>query len=278
MISFLIFFLACPLPPEDNTSQNNNNNNNPKRHNQSNNGNKANTIGTPPTPGNGGGGGGGQNMGQGQQNNNGAQVRGAAGGAPGGAPGGILHDMSQLKEQNSQEDVLKGEHVMIRGTISGSCEGKLRLDVLSLTDSPADAQTKGPLTGKDLDEAGEFAIAVPKGSSVSLTALCDDNNDGKITEKDDKLSSGARIGSISEDKDNVELVLESIQPPTGGPDGGSSGGGPGAGGPGAGGPGAGGPGAGGSEAPTPDGANDALKGSSEGGSEGASKDPPSPNK
>ena len=137
---------------------------------------------------------------------------------------------------------------------------KKRLDVLSLTDSPADAQTKGPLTGKDLEEAGEFTIAVPKGSSVSLTALCDDNKDGKITEKDDKLSSGARIGSISEDKDNVELVLEAIQPPTGGPDGGSGGpgaggpgsdapnsGGPGAGGPGAGGPGAGGPGAGGTD-------------------------------
>ena len=250
MISFFLFFLACPLPPEDNTSQNNNNNRNPKMQNQQNqqNNGKGNTIGTPPTPGSGG-----QNMGQ--QNNNGAQVRGGTGGAPGGAPGGILHDMSQLKEQNSQEDVLKGEHVMIRGTIAGSCEGKLRLDVLSLTDSPADAQTKGPLTGKDLEEAGEFTIAVPKGSSVSLTALCDDNKDGKITEKDDKLSSGARIGSISEDKDNVELVLEAIQPPTGGPDGGS--GGPGAGGPGsdvpssgvpgAGGPGAGGPGAGGTD-------------------------------
>ena len=82
-----------------------------------------------------------------------------------------------------------------------------------------------------------------------MTALCDDNGDQKITEKDDKLSPGARIGKVDSDKDNVELVLESIQPPSGGPDGSSSGG-PGAGGhrcrrTGAGGPGAVEPGAGG---------------------------------
>ena len=235
MTALFLFLLGCPLPPEENTANNNVGNRNPNMQNQPNNGanQNKNNIGTPPTPGNGG-----------QQNP--GQVRGAAGGAPGGAPGGVLHDLSQLKEQQSQEDILKGTHVLIRGSISGECNGALRLDALSLTDSPADAQTKGPLTGKDLEEAGEFVIAVPKGSSISLTALCDDNNDQKITEKDDKLSPGARIGSIDEDKDNVELVLESIQPPTGGPSEGNSGsGGPGSGGPGAGGPGAGGPGAGG---------------------------------
>ena len=59
--------------------------------------------------------------------------------------------------------------------------------------------------------------------------------DKKNTEKDDKLSPGARIGKVDSDKENVELVLESIQPPSGGPDGAS--GGPGAGGPDAGAPG-----------------------------------------
>ena len=111
------------------------------------------------------------------------------------------------------------------------------LDVLSLTDSPSDAQTKGPLTGKTLDGTGEFVIAVPKDSSISITALCDENKDQKITEKDDKLSPGARLGKMDDDKENVELVLESIQSPS------ATGGAPGAGGPGAGGPGAGGPGA-----------------------------------
>ena len=246
MTAIFIFLLGCPLPPEENTNNNNrapqqNNGGSPPQQGQAggaNNAGSGNSIGTPPTPG-----GGGQNPGV---------VQGAAGGAPGGAPGGVLHDLGQLKEQKTQKDILAGEHVQIRGTISGECNGVVRLDVLSLTDSPADTQTKGPLTGKDLEGTGEFVIAVPKDSSISLTALCDDNGDQKITEKDDKLSPGARIGKVDSDKENVELVLESIQPPSGGPDGSS--GGPGAGGPGADGPGAGGPGAGGPGAGGPGGA------------------------
>ena len=249
MMAIFLFLLGCPLPPEENANNNNrapqqNNGGSPPQQGQAggaNNSGGGNSIGTPPTPG-----GGGQNPGV---------VQGAAGGAPGGAPGGILHDLGQLKEQKAQKEILAGDHVQIRGTISGECNGTVRLDVLSLTDSPADTQTKGPLTGKDLEGTGEFVIAVPKDSSISLTALCDDNGDQKITEKDDKLSPGARIGKVDSDKENVELVLESIQPPSGGPDGSS--GGPGAGGPGAGGPGAGGPGAGGSggEAPPSGGAS-----------------------
>ena len=239
MIAILALLLGCPLPPEENTTNNNrgpqqNNGGAPAQQGQTGGGNNAgggNNIGVPPTPGSGNAG------------NNPGVVQGAAGGAPGGAPGGILHDLGQLKEQKTQKDILAGDHVQIRGTISGECNGTVRLDVLSLTDSPADTQTKGPLTGKDLEGTGEFVIAVPKDSSISLTALCDDNGDKKITEKDDKLSPGARIGKVDSDKENVELVLESIQPPSGGPDGSS--GGPGAGGPGAGGPGAGGPGVGG---------------------------------
>ena len=256
MIAMLAFLLGCPLPPEEPTA--NNNNRNPQQKNTgapSQQGQPAgqqgqsggNNIGVPPTPGSG-------NAGQ-----NPGVVQGAAGGAPGGAPGGVLHDLGQLKEQKGQKEILAGDHVQIRGTISGECNGTVRLDVLSLTDSPADTQTKGPLTGKDLDGTGEFVIAVPKDSSISLTALCDDNGDQKITEKDDKLSPGARIGKVDSDKENVELVLESIQPPSGGPDGGPGAGGPGAGGPGAGGPGAGGPGAG-EETPNAEGAGAPVEG------------------
>ncbi|MAA78761.1 MAG: hypothetical protein CL916_05835 [Deltaproteobacteria bacterium] len=234
MIAILALLLGCPLPPEEpktntNRTPQQNSGGAPVQQGQAGGGNN---IGVPPTPGSG-------NAGK-----NPAVIQGAAGGAPGGAPGGVLHDLGQLKEQKTQKDILAGDHVQVRGTISGECNGPVRLDVLSLTDSPADTQTKGPLTGKDLEGTGEFVIAVPKDSSISLTALCDDNGDQKITEKDDKLSPGARIGKVDSDKDNVELVLESIQPPSGGPDGGSGAGGPGAGGPGAGGPGAGGPGAG----------------------------------
>ena len=262
MIAILALLLGCPLPPEEPKTNNN-------RAPQQNSGGGApaqqgqagggNNIGVPPTPGGGNAG------------NNPAVIQGGAGGAPGGAPGGVLHDLGQLKEQKTQKDILAGDHVQVRGTISGECNGPVRLDVLSLTDSPADTQTKGPLTGKDLDGTGEFVIAVPKDSSISLTALCDDNGDQKITEKDDKLSPGARIGKVDSDKENVELVLESIQPPSGGPDGGPGAGGPGAGGPGAGGPGAGGPdggpGAGGPGAGGPDAANAGVEGSGVAGEE-----------
>ena len=244
MNAILLLLLGCPLPPEEPKSQknpqqramNNNQQNAGGNQNGAPGGDQggAKSIGTPPTSG-----GGMQNPGV---------VQGGAGGAPGGAPGGILHDLDQLQDQMSQKDILNGDHFILSGLISGECAGTLRLDVLSLTDSPADAQTKGPLTGKVLDSVGEFTIAVPKDSSISLTALCDNNNDQKITEKDDKLSPGARIGKVDADKENVELILESIQAPSGGPDGGA----PGAGGPGAGGPGAGGPGAGGLGADAPD--------------------------
>jgi len=230
MNAILLLLLGCPLPPEEPKSQKNpqqramNNNNQPNAAGNQGGASAGNqgggkNIGTPPTTG-----GGQQNPGV---------VQGAAGGSPGGAPGGVLHDLDQLQDQISQKDILKGDHFILSGTISGECSGTLRLDVLSLTDSPADAQTKGPLTGKVLDSAGDFTIAVPKDSSVSLTALCDNNNDQKITEKDDKLSPGARIGKVDADKENVELILESIQAPSGGPDGGPGAGGPGAGGPGA---------------------------------------------
>ena len=73
-----------------------------------------------------------------------------------------------------------------------------------------------------------FEIFVPKGSSVQLTALCDNNRDNKITESDDLLSLGSRVGEVQEAVTDIELTLESIKPPSEseGP------GGPGAGGPG----------------------------------------------
>ena len=124
MTAIFLFLLGCPLPPEENTNNNNrapqqNNGGSPPQQGQAGGANNAgggNSIGTPPTPG-----GGGQNPGV---------VQGAAGGAPGGAPGGVLHDLGQLKEQKAQKEILAGDHVQIRGTISGECNGTVRLDVL----------------------------------------------------------------------------------------------------------------------------------------------------
>ena len=133
MTALFLFLFGCPLPPEENAANNNVGNRNPNMQNQQNNtpNQNKNNIGTPPTPGAGG-----------QQNP--GQVRGAAGGAPGGAPGGVLHDLSQLKEQKTQEEISR-THVLIRGNISGECNDAT--DVL-LTDSSADAQPKDHLPEK----------------------------------------------------------------------------------------------------------------------------------
>ncbi|MEC7987621.1 MAG: hypothetical protein VX278_20810 [Myxococcota bacterium] len=246
MFSLFVFLLGCPLPPEESGSQNRNNVPQNQGGNQGGQGGQiqggnqgANSGGQGGAPG--GGAPPSAPVNNAQQNGQVGGPGGATGGAPGGAPGGVLHDIEKLKAQQSQEEILEGDNVKIRGVIKGECSGSLILDVLSLTDSPADAQTKGPLTGKKLDGTGEFVIAVPKDASVSITALCDENNDQRITEKDDKLSPGARLGKMDADKENVELVLESIQSPS--TAGGAPGASPGAGGPGAGGPGAGTPGA-----------------------------------
>ncbi len=116
-----------------------------------------------------------------------------------------------------------------------------------------------------MDAIGPFSVAVPKGKPINVSALCDNDKDGKITNSVDALSLGAQLGEISGDQDGVSLELSSLSPSgvpegaggmggpggqggqggMGGPGGQGGMGGPGAGGPGAGGPGAGGPGAGG---------------------------------
>ena len=160
--------------------------------------------------------------------------------------------LDEMKGQQTQEEVAAGDHFTVSGTVSGDCEGSIRIDVIdgSLAGAPPspDGKVPGPLTTLTMEATGEFSAAVPKGKPINLSALCDNDKDGKISNGTDSLSLGAQLGEISADQDGVSLELNALTPAgvpegSGGPPGG--GGGPGAGGPGAGGPGAGGPGAGG---------------------------------
>ena len=230
------FFFACSLPPEDNSSSANGNNTANRvtmtKNNQGGNqggdqgGNQGGNQGSGTNIGPGGGR---QFSGQNGQGSN-AQRGGPPG--QGGAPGGILMDMNAMSPQNSQENIKVGEAVSISGVVKGECSGLIRVDAIdtSVLGAPKEGEgVPGPVTSLELEALGAFEIFVPKGTSIQLTALCDNNRDNKITETDDLLSMGSRVGEVQDAVTDIELTLESIKPPSEseGP------GGPGAGGPGA---------------------------------------------
>ena len=200
-LGFYIFF-ACPLPPEDNSSSANNSNtaNRVAMNNQG--GNQAGNQGGNQTGNQGGNsntgpGGGRQFSGQAGNQGNNAQRGGPPG--QGGAPGGILMDMSAMSPQKTQDDIKTKDSVSISGVVQGECSGLIRVDAIdtSVLGAPKEGEgVPGPVTSLELDAVGSFEIFVPKGTSVQLTALCDNNRDNKITETDDLLSRGSRIGEV----------------------------------------------------------------------------------
>ena len=217
---------GCPVPPDESTDQN--------------------QQGGPGGPGGEMGGQGGGPGGQGGQGGQGGSM-----GGPGMAGGsGVLMVLEEMKGQQTQDEIKAADHFTISGEVSGTCEGTIRIDIIdgSLAGAPPspDGQIPGPLTTLDMEAVGAFSVVVPKGKPINLSALCDNDKDGKITNSVDALSLGAQLGEISGDQDGVSLELSALSP-SGVPEGagGAGAGGPGAGGPGAGGAGAGGAGAGG---------------------------------
>lgn len=211
MYVFAFLLMGCPLPPSDNASDASVVANNPQRPNGANAGNMTGAgqnsaaniggkpAGAPPAVG-------------------GSVAEGGAGAGTAGKPGGVLMDMEQMKAQKKQDQILSVEHVNIQGMINGECAGVLRLDVIGTEDlgGPQDGgEMKGPITTKVLETTGAFSIAIPKGSSVNLAALCDGDNNNKITADADQLSLGARLGIVDEDVTDVTLTLEPIKPPSG---------------------------------------------------------------
>ena len=144
----------------------------------------------------------------------------------------IHPEISLQQIQNSQADIRAGDAISISGEIKGECSGLLRVDAIdtAILGAPKEGEgVPGPITSLQMDAIGAFEIFVPKGTSIQITALCDNNRDDKITESDDLLSLGSRVGEVQEAVTDIELTLEGIKPPSEseGP------GGPGAGGPGA---------------------------------------------
>lgn len=215
MYVFALLLMGCPLPPSDNASETPASVNNPQRPNGGNGGavgqNPAANMGgkpagAPPAAG-------GDTMGGGTGGTGGAAGTGTAG-----KPGGVLMDMEQMKAQKKQDQIASVDHVTIQGMINGECSGVLRLDVIGTEDlgGPQDGgEMKGPITTKVLETTGAFSIAIPRGASVNLAALCDGDNNNKITADADQLSLGARLGIVDEDITDVTLTLEAIKPPSG---------------------------------------------------------------
>jgi hypothetical protein len=238
-----LMFLACPLPPEENSSNSAVNSPVRNKSNNSNQGSGAQGNGGDKGGGNAqiGPGGGRQFTGSNQGQGGAAKANQAGQPGQGGAPGGVLMDLSQMTPQKSQEEIQAGEALLVSGEVKGECDGAIRVDAIDTTvlGAPQEGEgVPGPISAVDLEEVGPFKLYVPKGATIQLAALCDADRDSKITESIDMLSMGSRIGEVLKEVSGVELLLEKIKPPgEGGPEE------PEAGGPGAGGPGAGGPGA-----------------------------------
>jgi hypothetical protein len=192
----------------------------------------------------------------------GQAVGGPTAGSPNGGPRGGGGDgkpaassgveLAKLVPQQTQEQVAEGDHVKVSGTIGGDCTGMLRLDVIEVQKMEGGRQggasaNEGPLTVIQLSAPGPFDGVMPKGKRVMISALCDQNNDGKISAPTDNIAFGTDLGVVDSDHTDIKLELKPF--PTTGPGGRGGGkggaeaggmGGPGGGG--AGGPPSGGPG------------------------------------
>ena len=154
-------------------------------------------------------------------------------GSPGQGGSGVLMVLENMAGQQTQDEIKAEEFFTVTGEVLGDCEGTVRIDVIdgSLAGAPPspDGQVPGPLTTLNMDGVGSFSVAVPKGKPINLSALCDNDKDGKITNSVDALSLGAQLGELSADQGDVSLELNSLTP-SGVPEGAGEqgGGGPGA--------------------------------------------------
>ncbi|HCH63019.1 MAG TPA: hypothetical protein DFR83_09455, partial [Deltaproteobacteria bacterium] len=92
----------------------------------------------------------------------------------------MAQDLRIVPPQQEQAAIKNGAHYTVKGTISGDCEGTLRIDVLEdLKEPPAPGSAPpGPLAATTLSKPGAYSVAVPKGKTIMLSAVCDSNKDG----------------------------------------------------------------------------------------------------
>ncbi len=133
---------------------------------------------------------------------------GAGGGGP--QPGNFELVLDQMKPMFTQDDVRSASHVFLRGTLDGVCPGNLRIDVIDRAPTQA---PRGPLTFAENVVGPNFEVAVPAGSNVAVSALCDADRDGKIVGGNvDLASAGVEIGQVTEDVADLSLKLDDPAP------------------------------------------------------------------
>ncbi len=121
----------------------------------------------------------------------------------------MAQDLRLVPPQKEQSAVKGGDHYTVKGSISGSCEGTLRIDVLEDLKSPPapGSAPPGPLTALTLTKPGDYSVAVPKGKTVMLSAVCDSNEDGVVSSTEPVSAPGTAEG-ISGNKSGVDLELK----------------------------------------------------------------------
>jgi hypothetical protein len=117
----------------------------------------------------------------------------------------------------TQEDVAKGSHVTLSGTIKcDGCTEPLVVRVLphfAPENSPASTEPPGPITTLDLAAAGAYSIKVPKGSDpVVLEVTVDANKDGKPT-KGERFAVLDKAGKLVPNADSSGLDLDATDGP-----------------------------------------------------------------
>ena len=80
------------------------------------------------------------------------------------------------------------------------------LEDLKSPPAPGSAPT-GPLTATDLSGPGSFSVVVPKGKTVMLSAVCDADGDGVISNTE-AVSEPGKAEGLTGDKSGIELELK----------------------------------------------------------------------
>ena len=157
-----------------------------------------------------GGPGGGSGPGGGGPGGGGPGGGGPGGGGLGGGPGEVVLNLDDMKGRLSQAEIKAGDHAVVSGSFDGACTGRLRIDVIDRTPGSA---PRGPLSVANPPAAETFEVVVPTGTSVALSALCDNDDDGMIKGGGiDLASPGVDVGEVTEDVEGVKLVLSEAGP------------------------------------------------------------------
>ena len=106
-------------------------------------------------------------------------------------------DMEQMAAQLTQT-AIQNQNSDVPGRVDGDCSGNVRVDVIDTSNlgGPTEGGLGGPITPL-FDAPGDFQVAIPKGRSVNLTALCDGDKDEKsrLSQTNSSWCSTGRGGS-----------------------------------------------------------------------------------